>query len=252
MADMRTLIDSESDNPTLQLPVVPPYWPESPEALPEHRFAAAIVPLVVLIVFVAGIGAWQIFTTRSQLDSARSQIAQVQIRERRAVSAATSALASAQRTVRRLQYLSATTTTTPCLYVYENSSAQYGCSPVPVLTDTTVLTQAFITAATLLTGSSALLVGQQQAFINQFWAAQAQREGNGAHGEAWLILNPLTRAGAFIQANDPADVTAASMVKWGNIVNCLSVGGVNCTSTAGVTGVIGTAGITGATETTGE
>jgi hypothetical protein len=109
------------------------------------------------------------------------------------------------------------------------------------------LAQAFATAATLLTGSGALLSGQQQTFINQFWTAQTQQESNGAHGEAWSILNPLTQAGTFIEANDSADITADSMAKWGDIINCLLAGGANCTSIAGVTGITGATGPMGVT-----
>lgn len=180
--------------------------------------------LSVVIVAALGVVTWQVVVTRSQLRDTRQQLAQARAKER----ATASALASAQQTVKQLQYVSTTTTTIPCLYAYENSSAQYGCSPVPVLTDPTVLVQALATAAAQLTGSSALPAGQQQAFVSQFQAAQAQQESDGAQGKAWSILDPLAQAGTFVQTNDQAAVMATNAATWGGILDCMIDGGTNC------------------------
>ena len=209
------------------------------------RWLANVVPIVAVVGI--GLGGWQLIVSRSQLRDTRQQLAALRASDARQIAglratsahqlaqartkeqATESALATAQVTMRALRYNATTTTTTmPRLYVYENSSAQYGCSPVPVLTDETVLLQALSTAAGQLTGSTALPAGQQQSFVNQFWAAQSQQESNGAHGQAWSILDPFAQAGTFVQTNDQVDVIAAKAAAWAGVLNCMVDGGTNC------------------------
>jgi hypothetical protein len=193
-----------------------------------------VLPSVIAVAAIA-VGTWQVVSTRSELDAARHQLTNLRATDAKQLAqsrgeetAAKSALATATQSVKHLQYLSTTTTTTPCPYVFQNGSGQTLCSGGPVLTDSNVLVQALDNASGQLTGM-APGAAQEQAFVAQFQSDQTQQERNGALGKAWSVLDPTAEANAYINANDQQAVMAARMAAAGAELNCIAGGGgPNC------------------------